>query len=45
LALKDGPGGQYSVPFDAALLIFEALADHPWIHLLHIEWNPNSASN
>jgi hypothetical protein len=38
LPLKDGTGGQYSVPFDNAVLVYEILADHPWIHLLHVAW-------
>lgn len=38
LPLKDGPGGQFTVPFDKAILIYEVFADHPWIHLLHVDW-------
>jgi hypothetical protein len=38
LPLEDGPGGQLTVPFDAAHLIYELFADHPWIHLLHVHW-------
>jgi hypothetical protein len=38
LPLKDGPGGQFTVPFDDSYLIYEAYADHPWIHLLHVHW-------
>jgi hypothetical protein len=38
LPLKDGPGDQFTVPFDAAQLIYELFADHPWIHLLYVHW-------
>lgn len=44
LPLKDGPGGQYSAPFDKAVLIFEVLADHPWIHLLFVHWTDEQSS-
>ena len=42
LPLKDGPGGQFTVPFDEAYLIYELFADHPWIHLLHVIWRGES---
>ena len=43
LPLKDGPGGQFSVPFDDAVLVYEVFADHPWIHLLYVQWKEPSA--
>ncbi len=36
---RPGYAGSYTVQFKKlAILEFEILADHPWIHLIHLVW-------